>query len=79
MLVPVIKFELNGEEYVMENTVENQEKVFSHRLTRQIKFDKQFDWQEMHYPREFIEMETWVRMINADPELFAMVSELTEV
>jgi hypothetical protein len=63
MLIEAITFEIrdfkNGiqEEFVVENTIENQEKVFSHRLTRDIKFTKFLDFdfgRKMRIPSDFL-------------------------
>lgn len=85
MLIETIAFEIrnfeNGEfaEYLVENTIANQDAIFAHRFTRNIRIAKTFAFQfekEMAMPIEMISMDTWVRMINADPELFAYVAEL---
>ncbi len=43
MLIQTIKFELNNKEYEIENTQENNEKVFTNRHTRAIRFAKELD------------------------------------
>lgn len=67
MLISVIKFEIHNaaagihEEFIIENTIRNQEKVFTHRYTRQIEFDQMFSFQfakEMRIPAEFIDFST---------------------
>lgn len=79
MLINTITFEIADftnktiEEFLIENTIENQEKVLSHRYTRSIRFTQTFDFQfekEQTTPIEFIEMDIWVRLINTQPELF---------
>ena len=78
MLVSTITFEIRNfndgsfSEYLIANTPENQEKVFSHRFTRCIKFTETFSFQferEMSMPIEFIEMGTWATMIAYCPQL----------
>lgn len=63
MLIEAIKFEIrdfqtgNFEEFTIENTIENQERVFTHRFTRNIHFVKEFDFQfnkEMRIPSDFL-------------------------
>lgn len=86
MLVSTITFEIRNfndgsfSEYLIANTPENQEKVFSHRFTRCIKFTETFSFQferEMSMPVEFIEMSTWVRMFETYPATMkAMKNEL---
>lgn len=77
MLIPVIKFEIHNYkdqifgEFMVQDSVENQEMIFSHRYTRNITFEKVFSFQfekEMAIPAEMISMDTWVRMLNANPE-----------
>lgn len=67
MLIPVIKFEIVDfkagmvEEFFIENTIENQEKVFTNRYTRNITFDQAFDFEfikKQHFPSEFIHFST---------------------
>ncbi|MFY3741619.1 MAG: hypothetical protein HMLIMOIP_002077 [Candidatus Nitrosomirales archaeon] len=86
MLIDTISFEIHdftnhiSEQFLVLNTEENYERVLSHRYTRNIKLGKTFSFQfekEMSIPAEFIEMETWLRLINSDPELFAGVAEFT--
>lgn len=76
MLINTIAFEIRNfndgsfSEHLIENTLENQEKVFAHRFTRCIKFTQTFSFQferEMSMPIEFIEMDTWVRMFEMYP------------
>ncbi len=43
MLIQVIAFELKNEQFEIENTVENQEKVFRNRFTRNIHFVNELD------------------------------------
>lgn len=71
MLIPVIKFEIHNfttnisEQFIVSNTPENQELVFTHRNTRNITFDRMFDLQfetEMNMPLEFISMATWMQL-----------------
>lgn len=51
MLIPTITFEIRNnekgivDEFVVENTIENQEKVFTHRFTRNIEFGQLFDFE----------------------------------
>lgn len=67
MLVDAITFEIHNsakgihEQFLIENTVWNQEKVFAHRFTRNIEFIPVFDFQfarEMRVPTEFISLST---------------------
>lgn len=85
MLTNVITFDIHDftnhitESFVIENTLENQEKVFTHSFTRNIKFAEMFSFQytkEMRMPIEFIKMDTWVRLLNSDSELAASVAAL---
>jgi hypothetical protein len=80
MLVSVITFEIHdfntsvSESFTMENTVENQEKVFGHRYTRNISFDKCFDFEfkrTEHVPVEFIDMGVWIALL---PEIEAAMT-----
>lgn len=83
-LIAAIRFDIHDfqnnttEEFLIENTIENQEKVLGHRKTRNIRFEKVFSFQfdkEMAMPLEFINNSTWVAMVNANPELFAAVAD----
>lgn len=87
MLISIIKFEIatitDGlaliEEFIIENTYKNQDKINAHRHTRNIRFDKMQDFQfanENIMPRDFIEADVWAEIINEDAELFAMVAEI---
>jgi len=67
MLTSAIKFEIRNikagiqEQFLILNTVWNQEKVFSHRYTREIEFVEVFDFQfakEMRIPAEMIDWST---------------------
>ena len=86
MLIPVIKFEIHNfaeqifGEYMVSDTLENQEMIFSHRYTRNITFDRVFSFQfekEMAIPAEMISMDTWVRMWEKYP--LTMLSEMNEL
>ncbi len=64
MMLPTISFEIHDfkndihGEFLILNTIENQEKVLTHRHTRDIKFGKTFEGQfkrEMRMPAEFID------------------------
>lgn len=64
MLISTISFEIRDfstgefEQFLVLNTIENQEMVFTHRFTRQIKIADMFEFQfnrEMHMPIEFID------------------------
>ena len=88
MLINTISFEITyfractTESFLIENTLENQEKVFSHRYTRNIHFTQTFSFQfekDMNMPVEFIEMNTWVAMVTANPDVFAAVADLETV
>lgn len=67
MLISVISFEIHNpaagihDEFIIENTIWNQEKVFGHRYTRQIEFDQMFDFEfakKRHIPAEMIDFST---------------------
>lgn len=67
MLISTIEFEIHNaakgihEEFVIENTVLNQEKVFAHHYTRGITFSQMFDFEFSHkcnIPAEFIQFST---------------------
>jgi hypothetical protein len=82
-LTSVITFEIHNftthisEEFVIENTLDNQEMVFSHRNTRNIKFSQMFSFQyekEMNMPLEFVSMDTWIRMLNESPSVAELLS-----
>jgi hypothetical protein len=84
MLIETITFEIQNfknntsESFMVADTIENQEMVLSHRFTRLIKFAKVFDFQfekEMNIPIEMITADTWLRLLNTQPELFAAVAE----
>lgn len=91
MQIEAIAFEIrdfsNGSfsEYLVENTIENQELINSHRFTRDIRFVKIFDFQfekEETIPEFFaedIDMSVWITILNNNPELAATVAELEEV
>lgn len=70
MLISTIQFEIpESGTFLIENTIENQEKVFSHRFTRQIHFIKTFDFQferEMRMPVEFIEPLILIAVLSAN-------------
>lgn len=79
MLISTITFEIHNfntnisEIFMVENTIENQEKIFTHKYTRNIKFTKTFDFQfekDVRIPVEFIEMDIWMRLLITQPELF---------
>lgn len=64
MLINTINFEIHDYktqtfgEFMMENTIANQEMVFTHRFTRNITFGKEFDFdfeKKMSAPLEFID------------------------
>jgi hypothetical protein len=64
MLISTIQFEIRNvkenycEQFVIENTLENQELVFTHRYTREIKFVEMltFDFaKNIHIPAEFLQ------------------------
>lgn len=83
MLIETITFDIHDfksnitESFIVENTIANQEMILTHRYTRNIKFDRMFDFQfesEMRMPIEFVTDETWMRLINSNPELFASVA-----
>jgi hypothetical protein len=88
MLIETIEFQIHDfsnnttEEFLVENTIENQEMVFSHKFTRQIKFTKTFAFQfekEMRIPAEMISMDTWMRLFDYAPLSFiAAVEEQNE-
>lgn len=78
MLVPTISFEIHdfknnvSEQFLVENTDENWEKILGHRYTRNIQITKTFAFQfekEERAPVEFIEMATWMRLLTIHPEL----------
>jgi hypothetical protein len=73
MLVSVISFEIPNramgtvDEFVIENTIENQEKVFSNRFTRAIKFFKMFDFElvkKMKMPASFIDPRILIALLS---------------
>lgn len=79
MLIPTITFEIHNfethisEEFLVENTDENWEKILGHRYTRNIQITKTFEFQfekDERMPVEFIEMATWMRLLTVNPELF---------
>jgi hypothetical protein len=78
MQVNVITFDIHDfknhitESFVIENTPENQEMVFTHSFTRNIKFAQMFSFQydkEMRMPVEFVYPDTWMYLLNVNPEL----------
>lgn len=82
MLIDTITFEIHDiknerhEQFLVMNTIENQEMILTHRHTREIKFTKHFSFQfekEMNMPIEFISMDTWARIVSANPELTEMM------
>lgn len=88
MMIPTIKFEIRNfetnesEEFLIENTPENFEKVASHRYTRGIEFTQTFDFQyekDMKVPADFISPLTWVRMLHAYPVKMQIAASLCEV
>lgn len=81
MLIKTITFEIHNfqthisELFVVENTPEMQEKILTHRYTRNIQFDQMQDFQfrrEMRIPSEFIDMNIWIRLLSEKPYLFEM-------
>jgi hypothetical protein len=88
MLIDTITFQIHDftnhttEEFLVENTEDNLVMINEHRFTRAIKFGKTFAFQyarEMKMPIEFISNDTWVRMVNSYPEMFATVADLESV
>jgi len=88
MLVKTISFDIHNfttsetEEFVIQNTIENQELVFGHRYTRNIKLTEMFNFEferRMRMPIEFISELTWLRIVSANPELAQAVAELETV
>lgn len=85
MLNNVMTFDIHDfktnitESYVVLNTEDNQEKVLTHRFTRNIQFSQMFSFQfdkEMRMPIEFIEMDTWMRIVTLNPDMLAPVADL---
>lgn len=85
MMVQTISFDIfdftthTPESFLVEHTLENEEKVLTLRNSRNIQFTKTLDFQfkrEMHIPLSFIKMDTWVRLLNTNPGLFAGVADL---
>ncbi len=67
MQISTISFEIRDfrtgdfENFRVENTISNQEKILAHRCTRNIRFEPMFDFQfakERHYPTEMIDFST---------------------
>lgn len=63
MLIETITFEIHNakegihEEFVVENTIEMQEKIFTHHFTRAIHFTKMFDFEyikNQRIPSDFL-------------------------
>jgi hypothetical protein len=63
MMVQALSFEIANfrlktvETYLVENTLENQEKYFTHRFTRELQLVQMFDFQfakEKNVPADFI-------------------------
>jgi hypothetical protein len=88
-MLHVIRFDIHNyadnatEEFIIENTIENEELVFTHRYTRNIRFDKMLDFQfekEMRTPVEFIDARVWLALLplmeNATTELIEETSEV---
>lgn len=72
MLIQTIQFEIHNakenrhEEFLIENTEENVEKVLAHRFTRSIRFVKEFDfdyYKKMNMPIEFIDSQILAAVI----------------
>lgn len=85
MLVNTIHFEIHNfqtsvsEKFVVIDSIENQEMILAHHYTRNIQFVQMFNFQfekEMSIPTEMISMDTWMLMLNVNPELIAPVAEL---
>lgn len=79
MQISTISFEIHNYntqtfgEFLVENTIQNQEMIFSHRYTRNIQFGKTFDFQfekEMSMPIEFIDMRILAAVaLNSDIQI----------
>lgn len=78
MLIKTISFEIHdftnhiSEKFLILNTEDNQERVFTHRFTRNIKFTETFAFQfekDMAIPVEMIDITTWMQVLNGNPEL----------
>jgi hypothetical protein len=97
MLIKTITFEIPNlqdsttEEFIVENTPENYEMVMTHRRTRNIKFDRAFDFEFEkieRMPVEFIDARVWLALLpemeemmteEMDNELTEKANELTEI
>jgi hypothetical protein len=73
MLIETIAFEIHNsklgihEEYLVESTEDNYEKILTNRFSRQIKFTKTFDFQfekDENIPLSFIEFDDEIDMID---------------
>ena len=87
MLIETITFDIHDfknnttEQFLVSATEENYEMILAHHFTRNIKFTQTFNFQfekEMRMPIEMISEDTWMRMVELNPEL-AAVAELETV
>lgn len=78
MLIPTISFEIHdfqnsiSEQFLVNRTPENLEKILSHHFTRNIHFTKTFSFQfekEMRIPVEMIDFRIWMAIVSQNPEL----------
>jgi hypothetical protein len=86
MLISTIEFAITdfntgiSTEFLIEDTIENEDKVMAHPFTRCINYTKTFDFEfakKETMPLEFIEMDTWLRLLNnPTPAMLAFLADI---
>jgi hypothetical protein len=86
MLIPTIEFAITdfntgiSTDYVIADTIENEDRVMAHKYTRCINYTKTFDFEFARkevIPPEFIDMSIWALMLNSNsPAMLAFLADI---